>query len=118
LTVHRSLPVYPDTGSDGAYRPPGFLFGIDQLGDMAHRARLRHLALLFEKNGGLLDAFPVDAALAFVGCGFCRDGAGDAGINRLDAPKVALFPASRSAEPYGLAANNAVSDKIGILAPP
>jgi hypothetical protein len=25
----------------------------------------------------LLDAFPVDAALAFVGCGLCRDGAGD-----------------------------------------
>jgi hypothetical protein len=42
------------------------------------------------KCGGLLDAFPVDAALAFVGCGFCRDGAGDAGINRLDAPKVKL----------------------------
>jgi hypothetical protein len=40
---------------------------------------------------------------------FCRDGAGDAGINRLDAPKVALVPASRSAEPYGLAVNNAPS---------
>jgi hypothetical protein len=86
--VMSALP--PDTGSDGAYRPPGFLFRIDQLGDMAHRVLLRHLALLFEKCGGLLDAFPVDAALAFVGCGFCRDGAGDAGINRLDAPKVML----------------------------
>ena len=44
----------------------------------------------------LLDAFPVDAALAFVGCGLCRDGAGDAGINRLDAPKVKLSRVSVS----------------------
>ena len=44
----------------------------------------------------LLDAFPVDAALAFVGCGLCRDGAGDAGINRLDAPKVKLCRVSVS----------------------
>jgi hypothetical protein len=51
----------------------------------------------------LLDAFPVDAALAFVGCGFAAT-AGDAGINHLDAPKAGLFPASRSAGPYALAA--------------
>jgi hypothetical protein len=44
----------------------------------------------------LLDAFPVDAALAFVGCGLCRDGTGDAGINRLDAPKVTLCRVSVS----------------------
>jgi hypothetical protein len=42
------------------------------------------------------DAFPVDAALAFVGCGFCHDGAGDAGINHLDAPKVKLCRVSVS----------------------
>jgi hypothetical protein len=78
----------PNTGSYRAYRPPGFLSGIDQLGDKAHRVLLRHLALLFEKCGGLLDAFPAYAALALVGCGFCRDGAGDAGINRPDAPKL------------------------------
>ena len=40
----------------------------------------------------LLDAFPVDAELAFVGCGLCRDGAGDAGINRLDAPQGEAMP--------------------------
>jgi hypothetical protein len=48
------------------------------------------------KCGGLLDAFPVDAALAFVGCAFCHDGAGDAGINHLDAPKVKLCRVSVS----------------------
>jgi hypothetical protein len=30
----------------------------------------------------LLDAFPVEAALAFIGCGFRGDGTRDAGINR------------------------------------
>jgi hypothetical protein len=43
----------------------------------------------------LLNAFPVDAALAFVGCGFAAT-AGDVGINHLDTPKVGLFPVSVS----------------------
>jgi hypothetical protein len=43
-----------------------------------------------------LNKCPIAAALAFVGCGFCRDGASDAGINRLDAPKVKLCRVSVS----------------------
>jgi hypothetical protein len=39
-------------------------------------------------HNGLRRSSGVYAALALVGCGFCRDGAGDAGINRLDAPKL------------------------------
>jgi hypothetical protein len=60
----------------------------------------------------LLDAFPVDAALAFVGCGFAAT-AGDVGINHLDTPKVGLFPVSVNG-PYGLAANSGVSGMTGI----
>jgi hypothetical protein len=52
---------------------------------------LRRLFIGNQERGGLLDAFPVYAALAFVLHRLRRDRAGDAGINRLEAPKVELF---------------------------
>jgi hypothetical protein len=48
---------------------------------------LLRLFIRNKERGGLLDAFPVYAALALILHRLRRDGAGDAGINRLDAPK-------------------------------